>query len=174
MWYKPISIYLHLKFISSSEKMYLVYGFIIFLHLVFHPPFHPSIYPTNTIIQPCVTIINLSFIHQSVSQFSRSVVSDSLRTHELSPTGLLRPWDFSGKNTGVGCHFLLQGNFQTQGSNPGLLHCRQTLYSLSHRGSPFVYLLCRNVYSSLLALKNQIVFLLVSFASSPYIMDINP
>ena len=34
------------------------------------------------------------------------------------------------------CHFLLQGIFLTQGSNPGLLHCRQTLYPLSHQGSP--------------------------------------
>ena len=40
--------------------------------------------------------------------------------------------DSSGKNTGVGCHFLLQGIFPTQGSNPGFLHCRQTLYNLSH------------------------------------------
>ena len=46
------------------------------------------------------------------------------------------PWDFPGKNTGVGCHFLLQGIFPTQGSNLGLLHCRQTLYHLSHQGSP--------------------------------------
>ena len=51
-------------------------------------------------------------------------------------TRLLRPWDFLGKSTGVGCHFLLQGIFPTQGSNPGLLHCRQTLYRLSHQGSP--------------------------------------
>ena len=35
-------------------------------------------------------------------------------------------WDFPGKNTGVGCHFLLQGIFPTQGSNPGP-HCRQML-----------------------------------------------
>ena len=46
------------------------------------------------------------------------------------------PWDFPGKSTGVGCHFLLQGIFPTQGSNPGLLHCRQTLYRLSNQGSP--------------------------------------
>ena len=39
----------------------------------------------------------------------------------------------SGKNPGVGCHALLQGVFQTQGSNPGLLHCKQILYSLSHQ-----------------------------------------
>ena len=38
--------------------------------------------------------------------------------------------DSPGKNTGVGCHFFLQGIFPTQGSNPGLLHCRQILYLL--------------------------------------------
>ena len=37
------------------------------------------------------------------------------------PARLLCPWDFPGKNTGVGCQFLLQGIFLTQGSNPGLL-----------------------------------------------------
>ena len=41
----------------------------------------------------------------------------------------------SGKNTGVGCHFILQGIFPTQGSNLGLPHCRQTPYQLSHQGS---------------------------------------
>ena len=41
------------------------------------------------------------------------------------------PWDFLGKDTGVGCHSLPQGIFLTQGSNPGLLHCRQILYCLS-------------------------------------------
>ena len=58
---------------------------------------------------------------------SRSVVSDSLWPHGLWPTRLLRPWDSPGKNTGVGCHFLLQGIFPTKGSNPGLPHWRQTL-----------------------------------------------
>ena len=41
---------------------------------------------------------------------------------------------FSSKNTGVGCHFLLQGISQPQGSNPGIVHCRQILYCLSHYG----------------------------------------
>ena len=67
---------------------------------------------------------------------SRSVVSNSLRPHELQPTRLLCPWNSPGKNTGVGCHFLLQGISLTQGSNPGLPHCRQTLYCLSYQGSP--------------------------------------
>ena len=44
---------------------------------------------------------------------------------------------FSGKSTGVGCHFLLQGIFLMQGWNPGLPNCRQMLYHLSHRGSPY-------------------------------------
>ena len=44
----------------------------------------------------------------------------------------LCPWDSPGKNTGVGCCFLLQGIFPTQESNLGLLHCRQILYQLSY------------------------------------------
>ena len=60
---------------------------------------------------------------------SRSVMSDSIQSHGLQPTKLLCPWDFPGKNTGVGCHFLLQGIFPIQWSNLGLLHCRQTLPS---------------------------------------------
>ena len=51
-------------------------------------------------------------------------------------TKLLHPWDFQGKSTAVGYHFLLQGIFPTQGLNPGFSHCRQTLYRLSHQGSP--------------------------------------
>ena len=52
---------------------------------------------------------------------------------------LFCPWDFPGKNTEVCCHFLLQGIFLTQGSNLGLPYCRQTLYHLSHRGSPMCW-----------------------------------
>ena len=48
--------------------------------------------------------------------------------------------DSPGKNTGVGCHFLLQEIFPTQGSNPGLLHCRQMLYCLSHQGNYSTYI----------------------------------
>ena len=51
-----------------------------------------------------------------------SVIFDSLQPQGLQPTRLLCPWDFSGKNTGVGCHLLLQGIDTTQGSDPGLLH----------------------------------------------------
>ena len=45
-----------------------------------------------------------------------------MRRHSRQPTRLPRPWDSPGKNTGVGCHFLLQGIFLIQGSNPSLLY----------------------------------------------------
>ena len=56
-------------------------------------------------------------------------------TMDCSPPGSSVHRDSPGKNTGVGCHALLQGIFPTQGSNPGLLRCRQILYHLSHQGS---------------------------------------
>ena len=49
---------------------------------------------------------------------------------------LYSPWNSLGQTTGVGSLSLLQGVFPTQGSNPGLPHCRRILYQLSHKGSP--------------------------------------
>ena len=63
---------------------------------------------------------------------SVSVVSDS-----LLPQGLYSPCNSLGQNTGVGSLSLLQGIFPTQELNPGLPHCRQILYHLSHQGNPF-------------------------------------
>ena len=82
------------------------------------------------------------WLHQGVWQinffvcFRYSVMSNFLQPHGLQPSRLVCPWDFPGKNTGVDCLSLLQEIFPTQGSNPGLLHCRQILYLLSHQGSP--------------------------------------
>ena len=56
---------------------------------------------------------------------------------DCSPPDSSVHWILLGKNTGVGCHFLLQGIFQTQGSNLCLLHCRRILYCLRHQGSWF-------------------------------------
>ena len=59
----------------------------------------------------------------------RSVGSDPLQSYWLYvATRLLHPWDFPGMNTGVGCRFLLQGIFRTQGLNSHLSHCRQTIW----------------------------------------------
>ena len=65
-------------------------------------------------------ILPVSLNASVVFMHSCSVVS--LRPFGLWPTRLLCPWNFSGKNTGVGCHFLLQRIFPTQGLNPHLLH----------------------------------------------------
>ena len=62
---------------------------------------------------------------------SHSVVSNSLRPH-----GLFSPCSSPGQNTGVGSLSPLQGIFPTHRLNPGLPHCRQILYRLSHKGSP--------------------------------------
>ena len=57
---------------------------------------------------------------------------------DCSPPGSSVHGDSPGKNTGVGCHVLLQRIFPTQGLKPGLLRCRQILYHLSHQGSPWI------------------------------------
>ena len=55
---------------------------------------------------------------------------------DCSLPGFLVRGDSPSKNTGMGCHALLQGIFPTQVSNPGFPHCRQILYHLSHQESP--------------------------------------
>ena len=83
---------------------------------------------------------------------------EKVTVKSFSPVWLLvTPWTVAhqappsvgspGKNTGVGCHFLLQGIFPTLASNPGLLHYKQMLYPLSHQGSLLDTLPC--VISSL-------------------------
>ena len=62
---------------------------------------------------------------------SCSVISNYLWLH-----GLYSPWNSPDQYSGVGSLSHLQGIFPTQGSNAGLLHCRQILYQLSHKGSP--------------------------------------
>ena len=61
-----------------------------------------------------------------------------VKVAQLSQTlcNLIVHGDSPGKNTGVSCHAFFQVIFPTQGSNSGLLHCRQILYQLSHQGSP--------------------------------------
>ena len=66
-----------------------------------------------------------------VKSESGSVMSDSFLPH-----GLCSSWNSLGQNTGVGGLSLLQEIFQIQESNPGLPHCRQILYQLSHKRSP--------------------------------------
>ena len=64
---------------------------------------------------------------------SRSVASDSLQSHGLKPSRPLCPCGFSRQEYWSRLSCLLQMTFPTQGSNPGLPHCRRILYCLSHR-----------------------------------------
>ena len=77
-----------------------------------------------------------NFSEVKVKLLSRVQLCDPM---DCSPPRLLCPWDFPGKNAAVGCHFLLQEIFPTQGLNPGLLHYRQMLYHLSHREAREVF-----------------------------------
>ena len=61
--------------------------------------------------------VHSSTVHNSQDMCVCSLVSDSWQPRGPQPAGLLCPWTCSGKNTGAGCHFLLQGIFPTQGSN---------------------------------------------------------
>ena len=76
------------------------------------------------------------------AMLSCSVVSDSLRPCGLQPTRLFCPWGFSRQEYWSGLPCPPPGNFPTQGSNPGLLHCKQIHYCLKHQGSPWVTLGC--------------------------------
>ena len=76
------------------------------------------------------------------------------------PTRCLCPWDSPGKNTGVGCRFLLQGIFPAQGLNPGLLQCRQIICCLSHQGSPPTSIQTGNCHRPLHILNHELLQLL--------------
>ena len=78
------------------------------------------------------SMLVLIYTHKGERE-SCSVVSDSLWPH-----GLYNPWNSLGQNTGVDNLSLLQRIFPSQVLNPGLPHCRQILYHLSHKGSPML------------------------------------
>ena len=96
-----------------------------------------------------------------------------LRPHRLQSTRLLCPWDFPGKNTRVGCHFLLQGIFPTQGLNLYLLLCRQILYywaTMEAHDSVYIYMYKIHIkYESFLSFPLQVI---VEYNSLCYIVGL--
>ena len=92
---------------------------------------HITRYSASLAVRKMQIKTTMQYESESESEVAQSCLTFS-NPMDCSPTRLLCPWDFPGKNTGVGCHCLLQRIFPTQGSNPGLLHCRQMLYRLSH------------------------------------------
>ena len=79
-------------------------------------------------------MLHWDLVPSTTCVLSYSVVSDSLWPHGQRSLAGFSPWDSPGKNTGVGCCFLLQGIFPTQGSNPHLLHWQSDPSPLSHLG----------------------------------------
>ena len=93
----------------------------------------------------------LSYCSAWVSHWSgfsccRVQVAQSCLT--LRPHGLYSSLNSPGQNTGVGSFFLLHGIFPTQGSNPGLPHCRRIPHQLSHQGSPRILVWVAYLFSS--------------------------
>ena len=109
-----------------------------FLVLIYYFDFSPVVSLSGYNVCVCVCVCVCTRVHMHVCMQACSVVSDSLWHHRLLPARLLCPWTSPGKNTGVGCHFLLQGVFLTLGSNPDLLpllHWQVGSLPLSHLGS---------------------------------------
>ena len=77
-----------------------------------------------------------TYMKWSEVKVAQSCLTLCVWPHGLQHARLLFPWNFPGKNTGVGSRSLLQGIFLIQESNQGLLHCRQNLCWLSYQGSP--------------------------------------
>ena len=79
----------------------------------------------------------LSSVWASLIRKGHEVKCNSFsRSNSLRPHGLNNPWNSPGQKPGLGSLSLLQGIFPTQGSKPGLPHCRQILYQLSRKGCP--------------------------------------
>ena len=116
---------LYIEWISNKVLLYNTGNYILYLVI-------------NT-IEKNLSIYLSIYIYLSISEslcytpesksVNRSVVFNSLQPHGLQPTRLC-PWNSPVKNTGVGCHSLLQWIFPTQGSNPGLLHCRPIFFTV--------------------------------------------
>ena len=93
-------------------------------------PSFPGVRPAHLLTSPPTDMLMLKLL---IPLLLRKWKSLSLFE---TPWTIYSPWNSPGQNTGVGSLSFLQGIFPTQGTNPGLLHCRQILYQLSHEGSP--------------------------------------
>ena len=88
----------------------------------------------HTLSVECVCVCVCACAH--VCALSYSVMLTFWNPMDCSRPGSSFHGDSPGKNTGMGCHVLLQGLFLTQEANKGLLHCRKILNQLSYHGSP--------------------------------------
>ena len=92
-----------------------------------------------------VSVQTLVRVCACVSTLGCSFVSNSLWLHGLWPTRLLCPWNFPGKNTGMGCHFFLHWILPTQGSNPSFLEL-SLKHCITSRWQPITAKYCESPY----------------------------
>ena len=129
---QPHSHSIYTCLFSTSVSLFLLWELV---HLYHFSMFH---------IQAIIYDICFLFLTSLCMTVSRSIQVSTddpisflfMRPHGMQPTRLLYPWNFPGKNTGVGNPSLHQGISSTQGLNPDLLDCRWVLHHLSHQGSP--------------------------------------
>ena len=91
----------------------------------------------RVILEKKMIVLQYKILLLLLMLFNHWVMSNSLWPHGLQPTRLLCTWEFPGKNTGMGCHFLLQRIFPTQGLNPCLLLGRG-FFTTEPRGKPML------------------------------------
>ena len=105
-------------FLTESEFPFYSFWLVSLLSSRFYLQINVSAILSSLLVWPQ----RKCWVHQpTLCMLSRSVLSDSLRPQGLQPTRLLCPWDSPGKNTRVGCHFLLHNL---------LYHCQNTFYGI--------------------------------------------
>ena len=120
---------------------------LIYLHIVNAPSLHIKyvVICLSIILQKRYFERLKKTCHYCICCLVIKTHSTLLWPHELYPARLHCPWDFSGKNTEVSCHFLLWESFPTQRSNLSLLHWKADSLLLSRQGSPLFHLLPLNM-----------------------------
>ena len=142
------------------------------LDLTYPPLYHIEFNANQQIFTKAYYVQGYIVLISGESKWSRLVLSNSLWPSWLQPTRLLHPWDFPGKNAGVGCHFLLQEIFPTQGLNPGLPHCRHTLLQSEPPEKILLNLKYNNFTDCLFQLSERNIFLIpLSYRKSDDLYD---
>ena len=120
--------------VPYQQDLCLICPFPLMLPGVEHSSFPRMFHKLGLLREASLLHLPVHFPEYSPKSESHSVGSDRVQLH-----GLYSPWNSLGQNTGVGSLSLLQGIFPTQGSNPGLPHCRWILYQLNHKESPRIH-----------------------------------
>ena len=150
LWISHNLEHLHPSFLYCSSSPYFIRLNTCFLH----PKNLPEIFQSHLNLFCFWHLLKIQTSSSlKVKSESYSAVSRIFVTH-----GIYSPWNTPSQNTGVGSCSILQRIFPTQGPNPGLPHCRQILYQLSHKGGPIFSLLLLNFVTYIFLYNNNKTF----------------